>query len=86
MADVASLYPSLMIRYNLHSRNMKDPKKYEEIYRTRLKLKAEGNPLQLPLKLVLNSTYGVMKDPSNGLYDPGRLTGCVYMVSFLFLT
>lgn len=79
MADVASLYPSLMIRYNLHSRNMKDPKKYEEIYRTRLKLKAEGNPLQLPLKLVLNSTYGVMKDPSNGLYDPRQANRvCVY--------
>jgi len=79
MADVASLYPSLMIRYNLHSRNMKDPKKYEEIYHTRLKLKAEGNPLQLPLKLVLNSTYGVMKDPSNGLYDPRQANRvCVY--------
>lgn len=79
MADVASLYPSLMIRYNLHSRSMKDPKKFEEIYHTRLKLKAEGNPLQLPLKLVLNSTYGVMKDASNGLYDPRQANRvCVY--------
>lgn len=79
MADVASLYPSLMIRYNLHSRNMKDPKKYEEIYHTRLKYKAEKNPLQAPLKLVLNSTYGVMKDPNNGLYDPRQANRvCVY--------
>ena len=79
MADVASLYPSLMIRYNLHSRNMKDPKKYVQIYEQRLKLKAEGNPLQLPLKLVLNSTYGVMKDPSNDLYDPRQANRvCVY--------
>lgn len=68
--DVASLYPSLMIQYNLHSRNMKDPKKYEEIYHQRLQYKAEKNPLQAPLKLVLNSTYGVMKDKNNGLYDP----------------
>lgn len=77
--DVASLYPSLMIQYNLHSRNMKDPKKYEEIYHQRLKYKAEKNPLQAPLKLVLNSTYGVLKDKNNGLYDP--LQGnrvCVY--------
>lgn len=77
--DVASLYPSLMIVYNLHSRNIKDPKKYEEIYHTRLKYKAEGNPLQAVLKLVLNSTYGVLKDKNNGLYDP--LQGnrvCVY--------
>ena len=77
--DVASLYPSLMIQYNLHSRNMKDPKKYEEIYHQRLKYKAEKNPLQAPLKLVLNSTYGVMKDKNNGLYDPLQANRvCVY--------
>lgn len=79
MCDVASLYPSLMIRYNLHSRNMENPKKYEEIYHTRLKYKKEKNPLQAPLKLVLNSTYGVMKDKGNGLYDPLQANRvCVY--------
>ena len=79
MADVASLYPSLMIRYNLHSRSMKDPKKFVDIYNTRLKYKAEKNPLQLPLKLVLNSTYGVMKDKNNALYDPRQANRvCVY--------
>lgn len=79
MADVASLYPSLMIRYNLHSRSMKDPRKYIEIYNTRLKYKAEKNLLQLPLKLVLNSTYGVMKDKHNALYDPRQANRvCVY--------
>ena len=77
--DVASLYPSLMIRYNLHSRNMANPKKYEEIYHTRLKYKKEKNPLQAPLKLVLNSTYGVMKDKGNGLWDPRQANRvCVY--------
>lgn len=77
--DVASLYPSLMIRYNLHSRNMKDPRKYVEIYQTRLKYKKEKNPLQLPLKLVLNGTYGVMKDQNNNLYDPRQANRvCVY--------
>ena len=77
--DVASLYPSLMIRYNLHSRNIPDPSRYSEIYHTRLKYKKEGNPLQLPLKLVLNSTYGVMKDPNNALYDPLQANRvCVY--------
>ena len=79
MCDVASLYPSLMIRYNLHSRNMENSKKYEEIYHTRLKYKKEKNPLQAPLKLVLNSTYGVMKDKGNGLYDPLQANRvCVY--------
>lgn len=68
--DVASLYPSLMIQYNLHSRNIKDPQKYVDIYHNRLKYKAEKNPLQLPLKTLLNSTYGAMKDKNNQLYDP----------------
>ena len=68
--DVASLYPSLMIQYNLHSRNIVNPQKYVDIYHERLKYKAEKNPLQLPLKLVLNSTYGAMKDKNNQLYDP----------------
>lgn len=77
--DVASLYPSLMIVYDLGSRSMKNPKKYEEIYHQRLKYKAEKNPLQAPLKLVLNGTYGAMKDPQNPLYDPRQANRvCVY--------
>lgn len=46
--DVASLYPSLMVQYNLHSRNIADPRKFVEIYNQRLKYKAEKNPLQAP--------------------------------------
>lgn len=68
--DVASYYPSLMIKYGWGSRNMTNPKKYEEIYHQRLKYKAEKNPLQAPLKIVLNGTYGAMKDKYNNLYDP----------------
>lgn len=68
--DVASLYPSLMIVYKLLSRNVKDPQKYIDIYHDRLKYKAEKNPLQLPLKTLLNSTYGCFKDKNNALYDP----------------
>ena len=68
--DVASLYPSLMIEYGYISRNVINPHKYKEIRDTRLKLKAEKNPMQLPYKIVLNSTYGAMKDEYNYLYDP----------------
>jgi len=68
--DVASFYPSLMIEYDFLSRNVSEPKKFKEIYDSRLKYKAEKNPLQAPLKIVLNSTYGAMKDKYNNLYDP----------------
>lgn len=68
--DVASYYPSLMLRYGWISRNVADPAKYEDVYHTRLKLKAEKNPMQKPYKIVLNSTYGAMKDKHNGLFDP----------------
>ena len=68
--DVASYYPSLMIEYGFISRNVADPKKLEDIYQTRLKYKAEKNPSQAPLKILLNGTCGAMKDQFNKLYDP----------------
>lgn len=68
--DVASLYPAIMIEYGYVSRNVTNPDKYREIRDTRLKLKAEKNPMQLPYKIVLNGTYGAMKDEYNNLYDP----------------
>ena len=71
-ADVASLYPSYLIIYNALSRGVKDPDKYEEIYVKRLKYKADKNPAQAPLKLVLNKTTGGMKTDTSDLYDPMR--------------
>lgn len=68
--DVASYYPALMIEYGYGSRNMANPDKYRQIRDERLRLKAEGNPMQAPLKIVLNGTYGAMKDKFNNLYDP----------------
>lgn len=76
--DVASLYPSLMIQYNLHSRSC-NPVKFNDIVNTRLKYKAAKNPLQAPLKIVINGTYGAMKDKNNPLYDPRQANNvCVY--------
>ncbi|MCY8856425.1 DNA polymerase domain-containing protein [Bacillus atrophaeus] len=68
--DVASLYPSIMIEYDYISRNVKNPLKYIEIRDTRLELKRKKDPKQAPYKIVLNSTYGAMKDQYNPLYDP----------------
>lgn len=71
MADVESLYPSLIIQYNYMSRNVPSVDKYIDIYNIRLKLKHEGKKKEnLPYKSVLNSTYGAMKDKFNNLYDP----------------
>lgn len=70
--DVTSLYPSLMIEYGLLSRNIPDEFKglYAEIKDNRVKLKKEKNPLQAALKLILNTTYGILKDENNAMYDP----------------
>jgi len=68
--DVASYYPALMIEYGYLSRNVKDPNKFREIRDRRLKYKAAKDKRQAPLKIVINSTYGAMKDKFNDLYDP----------------
>ena len=76
--DVASLYPSLMIRYDLISRSC-NPEKFKDIVATRLRYKVEKNPLQAPLKIVINGTYGASKDRNNPLYDPRQANRvCVY--------
>lgn len=77
--DVASLYPALMIEYNLLSRNVADPKKYREIRDLRLELKKKKDPKQECLKIVLNSTYGASKYKFNNLYDPLMANNvCIY--------
>lgn len=70
LIDVASYYPALMIEYGYLSRNVKDPNKFREIRDTRLKYKMAKDKRQAPLKIVINGTYGAMKDKYNSLYDP----------------
>lgn len=71
-SDITSLYPSLMIIYDLLSRNIPEEFKglYEEIKNLRVKLKNEKNALQEALKLILNTLYGILKDPNSPIYDP----------------
>lgn len=87
LMDVSSLYPSLMIKYNLLSRSCSrnGVKKYEEIYHKRLELKSLGKKEeQAPLKLVLNFTYGAAKDKFNALLD-SRNANLVCLFGQLFL-
>lgn len=69
--DVASYYPRLMIFHNLLTRNAKKPEKFRQIYERRIELKHAGKKKeQAPLKIVINGTYGICKDPQNKAYDP----------------
>lgn len=69
--DVQSFYPSLMIEWDMLSRNSKTPEKFKQIYDKRISLKKAGKKKeQAPLKIVLNGTYGASGDKYNALFDP----------------
>ena len=70
-ADVTSFYPSEMICYTFFTRNAKHPEKFKEVYDMRVALKKAGKKAeQAPLKIVLNSQFGIMKDKNSEAYDP----------------
>lgn len=68
--DVESYYPALMIEYGFLSRTVSDPTIYRKIRDKRIVLKKNKDPKQQPYKIVLNGTFGAMKDRYNPLYDP----------------
>ena len=69
--DVTSFYPSIMIRYDMLSRNVSDKSVYKQIYDIRVALKKEGKKKeQAPYKIILNGTYGICKDEYSSAYDP----------------
>lgn len=69
--DVTSFYPSIMIEYDMLSRNVKDKSVYKKVYDTRVALKKAGKKKeQAPYKIILNSTYGICKDQFSAAYDP----------------
>lgn len=68
------------------SRNVQDRNKYKEIKETRLKLKKEKDPRQGSLKIVLNATYGTLKDKHSQMYDPLMANKiCIYNQLFLLM-
>lgn len=69
--DVTSYYPSIMIEYDLLTRNCKNKRKFKEIYDKRVELKRQGKKKeQAPYKIILNGTYGICKDIHSKAYDP----------------
>lgn len=86
--DVASLYPSLLIQYNLMSRGAAaNPGSYRQVYDTRIEAKHTGKTLlNQGLKLVLNGAIGAMLSNYNPLYDTwSNSTICVHGQLLLFI-
>ncbi|MBC2196294.1 hypothetical protein [Listeria booriae] len=85
MADVDQLYPTMMIEYDLLSRNVSKPDKFEKILETSLRLKREGRKVERePYKRICNITYGAEGDKYNKMYDArNRLLVCVYGQLFM---
>ena len=69
--DVQSMYPNIMINYDLFSRAITRKDVYITWTRCREKAKANGDvAIAAELKLKINSVYGLMKSDWNPLYDP----------------
>lgn len=93
--DVASLYPSLLVQYNLMSRGAKaNPGSYEQVYHKRLEAKKLSKTthelkyqlLNEGLKLILNSAIGAMLSDYNPLYDTwSNSTVCVHGQLLIFI-
>lgn len=82
--DVASYYPSMIIKYGYHSRQWTNPEQYNDMYKARLQFKAAKDPRQLPYKLALNSSYGLLKDKYSKSYDP-RMANSICLTGQLLL-
>lgn len=96
--DVNSYYPSLGIYTKVYPENKtifelafgkEGHRIYKEIYEKRLQLKREGKKKeQAPLKIVLNGTYGILRDKNSNAYYPRYATlisvfGQMYLIDLL---
>lgn len=71
LADVGSMYPSLMIEYGYSSRNIPSFDEFKEVYNTRMNAKRTGDKeTDSALKLILNTKFGAMGNKYNNLHDP----------------
>ena len=84
--DVTSYYPSLMIEYDLLTRNCRRKEKFKEIYDKRVELKKAGKKKeQAPYKIILNGTFGICKDKMSKAYDPQMSNNVVINGQLLLL-
>lgn len=81
--DVASYYPHIMTEWGFLTRAVPSIQKFKDIMELRLKYKHEKNPLQAPLKIAINGSYGQsgagkqLDDGSykilSNMFDPRRM-------------
>ncbi|MBW2595125.1 MAG: hypothetical protein JRC93_03985 [Deltaproteobacteria bacterium] len=89
--DIGSFYPSLIINNGYMSRSVPDGGHYKQFYDLRMQAKADGDKATADAaKLVLNTTYGTMKDTYNKMYDPMQgtrvcLSGQLYILDLIEL-
>lgn len=69
--DVASLYPSIIVNYNILG---VATNKYKEILEERIRIKHTDPHRQAGLKLILNSVYGLLKSEYSLLNNPKAST------------
>lgn len=72
-SDVASMYPSLLIKYNITPSHLGKEflQVYTEVYDDRINAKHSHNKLKdKTLKLTLNAVTGKMQEETSWLYDP----------------
>jgi hypothetical protein len=76
LLDVASLYPNIILNINGLGNSTE---KYKSILEERMKIKHVDKVRSDALKLILNSTYGNLKNQYSSLYNPMcALSVCVY--------
>ena len=69
--DVSSFYPSMMIVNKYLSRNVQNPKDFEDVVKLRLDAKRSGDKKTADaLKMVVNTAYGCSNNKYNDMYDP----------------
>lgn len=69
--DVASLYPTIICNYDIYGNSTK---KYDEIRKERIRIKKTEPARQLAYKLILNSSYGLLKNKYSLMHNPKAST------------
>lgn len=80
--DFASLYPSLICNYDIYGQATE---LYNTIRETRIRIKHSEPKRQLALKLILNMSYGLLKNKYSMLFNPkASTTVCALGQSILY--